>query len=356
MSDQYIAAPEINAYDRIVQNTQKRHRLFSVHWELTYRCNERCTHCYLDVLPPGARVPGELSTQEACDLVDQIAELGALTITFSGGEVFLRSDLFDIVDYARTRGFAIRYYTNGIMVKPELADKIAATRPILVEISLYSANPTVHDTITQIPGSHALTLRAIDLLTQRGVRCMIKTPLMRENIHDLDGLRAIAAQYGIRFAYDPTVVSKHTGDPSPLRHRPQDDEWLAFMRRTVTPETWNIPPSDDHFRFCGIGMNGMTIGPLGDIYTCVGARVYAGNIRRQSLADIWHNSPVWQETASLTLGALPVCATCELQPFCVRCHGAAAFEDGDMLGCSSIAYREARLRRMAYHENMVSAD
>ena len=52
-------------------------------------------------------------------------------------------------------------------------------------------------------------------------------------------------------------------------------------------------------------MNGMTIGPLGDIYTCVGARVYAGNIRRQSLADIWHNSPVWQETASLTLGALP---------------------------------------------------
>ena len=50
---------------------------------------------------------------------------------------------------------------------------------------------------------------------------MIKTPLMRKN--SLDGLRAIAAQYGIRFAYDPTVVSKHTGDPSPLRHRPQDD-------------------------------------------------------------------------------------------------------------------------------------
>jgi hypothetical protein len=47
---------------------------------------------------------------------------------------------------------------------------------------------------------------------------------------------------------------------------------------------------------------------------------------------------------------LPVCATCELRQFCIRCHGTAAFEDGDMLGCSSVAYREARLRRQAYME------
>jgi hypothetical protein len=69
------------------------------------------------------------------------------------------------------------------------------------------------------------------------------------------------------------------------------------------------------------------------------------------MVDIWEKSPVWAEVSNLTIGNLPVCSTCELRQFCVRCHGTAAFEDGDMLGCSSVAYREARLRRKAYLDN-----
>jgi radical SAM protein with 4Fe4S-binding SPASM domain len=94
----------------------------------------------------------------------------------------------------------------------------------------------------------------------------------------------------------------------------------------------------------------MNIGPYGEIYTCVGARVTAGNVRQAPLREIWIESPVWEETSNLNLANLPVCSTCELRQFCIRCHGTAAFEDGDMLGCSSVAYREARLRRQAYME------
>jgi hypothetical protein len=73
-------------------------------------------------------------------------------------------------------------------------------------------------------------------------------------------------------------------------------------------------------------------------------------VRQAPLREIWQESPVWEETSSLNLANLPVCSTCELRQFCIRCHGTAAFEDGDMLGCSSVAYREARLRRQAYME------
>lgn len=350
MNEQYVDA-DLNPYDRIVRGTREQHRLLTVHWELTYRCNERCTHCYLDVLPPGAHVPGELSTAEALRVVDELADLGALTITFSGGEIFLRQDVFEIAGYARRRGFGIRFFTNGILIKPALADQIAAVKPIVVEISLYAADAATHDTITQIPGSFDLTLRAIDLLRARGVRCTIKTPLMRENIEQIDAVSALAQARGCRFQYDPTIIPKHTGDRGPLRHRPNDDQLLAFMRRRISPDDWVLHPYSDTFRFCGIGLNSITIAPDGDIYTCVGARVAAGNVRRAPLAAIWHDSPVWEETAGLTLSALPVCATCELRPFCIRCHGTAAFEDGDMLGCSSTAYREARLRRQAYLAN-----
>jgi hypothetical protein len=77
-------------------------------------------------------------------------------------------------------------------------------------------------------------------------------------------------------------------------------------------------------------------------------------VRHAPVKEIWKESPVWEETSALNLSNLPVCSTCELRQFCVRCHGTAAFEDGDMLGCSSVAYREARLRRQAYLEKEVN--
>ncbi len=352
MSEQYTVTPQINKYNEILKRTKAQHRLLAVHWEVTYRCNERCTHCYLDVMAPGAKVPGELDTEEAKRVVDQLAELGGLTITFSGGEVFLRKDIFEIATYARQKGFAVRFFTNGILIKPEVADKIAAVKPVVVELSVYGADAETHDGITQVPGSYDLTIRAVKLLIERKVRCIMKTPLMRENIDQVDRLQRQAEDLGVSFQYDLTIVPKHTGDLSPLKHRATDEQLLGFLRTRVSPDTWTIYDHNGDFRFCGIGMNSLTVSPYGEIYTCVGARVSAGNVRQSPLENLWKESTVWEETAALTIEKLPVCNTCELRQYCIRCHGTAAFEDGDMLGCSSVAYREARLRRQAYRDNI----
>ena len=345
-----------NYYKDMQLKMGKAHRLLSVQWELTYRCNEKCTHCYLDVMPPSANVPGELTTTEAKKVIDDLARLGGLTITFSGGEIFVRKDIFEIASYARQKGFAIRFFTNGILIKPEVADKIAAVKPVVVEFSVYGINAETHDGITQVPGSYDLTMRAINLLLKRGVRCIMKTPIMKENITQIDAMAQQAKDLGIHFQYDLTIVPKHTGDVSPLKHRPSDDQMLEFLQRRVTPDSWTLYNMGDTHRFCGIGLSSLTISPYGEIYTCVGARVSAGNIRTTPLNEIWHDSPVWEETSSFTLSNLPVCSTCELKQFCIRCHGTAAFEDGDMLGCSSVAYREARLRRQAYKSNMLGGN
>lgn len=356
MSEQYTETPQINKYNEILKRTKQQHRLLSVHWELTYRCNERCTHCYLDVMAPGAKVPGELDTEEAKHVVDQLAELGGLTITFSGGEIFVRKDVFEIAAYARKKGFAVRFFTNGILIKPEVADKIAAVKPVVVELSVYGADAETHDGITQVPGSYDLTMRAVRLLLERNIRCIIKTPLMRENIDQVERMQQQAEEMGVSFQYDLTIIPKHTGDLSPLKHRPSDDQLLGFLRNRISPETWTLYDQSGDFRFCGIGMNSLTVSPYGEIYTCVGARVSAGNVRHDGLKTIWKESKVWEETSALTIANLPVCSTCELRQYCVRCHGTAAFEDGDMLGCSSVAYREARLRRQAYRDNMSVRD
>ncbi len=342
-------------YQAILLKSQNQHRLVGVHWELTYRCNEKCTHCYLDVLAPGAKVPGELTLEEAKRVIDELAELGALTITFSGGEIFVHKDFFEIAAYARKRGFAIRLFTNGILIKPEVADKIAALRPVMVELSIYGADAETHDKITQVPGSFHLTVRAARLLRERGVKVTLKAPIMRENWQQMEAMRALAAEIGAGFQYDITIVPKHTGDRAPLKHRLTDNEMLEVFRRELGPDSWHLLPYREDYRFCGIGLTSLTIGPYGEVFSCVGARVSAGNVREQPLAAIWRENPIWQELSSLTLGNLPVCARCELRQYCVRCHGNAAFEDGDMLGCSSVAYREARLRRQALLEKGVNS-
>lgn len=82
-----------NVYNQVIARTETAHRLFSVHWELTYRCNEQCSHCYLDVLPANQDVPGELSVEECFRVIDEIVELGALNLLISGAR-FWRTATF----------------------------------------------------------------------------------------------------------------------------------------------------------------------------------------------------------------------------------------------------------------------
>ncbi|MBI4787236.1 MAG: radical SAM protein [Chloroflexi bacterium] len=345
-----LEPPALTAYDKIVAKTQKQHRLFSAHWELTYRCNQRCTHCYLDVLAPAAPAPAELTTAECLRVMDELAAMGVLNLTLSGGEIFVRRDLFEIAEYARGKQFLLRLFTNGIAITPTIADRIAALHPYAVEMSVYGAQPETHEIITCVPRSFELTMRAFRLLRERGVRTAMKTPLMRENVREFHALEALAAELGAMFRYDITISPKDTGGRAPLQHRLTDDDLLWLFRETMDPRLWvNRAPALDQ-PTCNMAGNALVIDPYGDIFACIQGRRAIGNVRTLPLRTIWEESPVWQELRQLTLGALPVCGTCELRAFCVRCHGLALIEDGDLRGPCSVNCRDARLRRQVLVE------
>ena len=209
----------LNPYQQVLRQAEQLHRLFSVHWELTYRCNQRCSHCYLDVLEPGAPVPEELSTQECLGIIDQIAAAGALNLTLSGGELLVRKDWLEIARYARSKRLLLRLFTNGILIRPKLAEQIAGLHPFAVEISLYGAQPEIHESITRLPHSWELTMRAFRLLHECGVRTVMKTPLMRENVGEIEALRGLAQEVGASFRYSYSITSKDLGALDPLKHR-----------------------------------------------------------------------------------------------------------------------------------------
>ena len=96
----------------------------SVQLDVTYRCNERCVHCYLD-----HDDHGEMTTAEIKDVLDQLAEAGVFFLIFSGGEVFMRMDFFELVEYARSLMFCVKMKTNAFMIGEEEADRLRCRAP-----------------------------------------------------------------------------------------------------------------------------------------------------------------------------------------------------------------------------------
>ena len=334
----------LNPYARIVSTMARQHRLLSIHWELTYRCNETCTHCYLDVFKPNAHVTGELTLEQGQHLLDEAAAMGALNVTFSGGEALVHRDFFTLATYARRKRFAVRLMSNGILINERMADRIAQLMPTGVEISMYGADAETHDLITRRRRSWELTTRAFRLLKERGVHTVMKTPLMHENVFQVHRLRALAESLGARFRYDTDITAKDNGDHGPLRHemRPEDLAWL--YRQEIAADSQPPAPIGEAHRSCSIGMHSLVMDPYGNIFPCIVARIPAGNVLDRPLAEIWQ-AAVFAETGKLTFDELPICRTCELNMICKRCHGTALESTGDIRAPSPSNCRQALVRR-----------
>ena len=149
----------------------------SVHFDITYRCNERCVHCYLD-----HDDHGEMTTAEIKRVLDELAEAGTFFLTFSGGEVLMRRDFFELLEYARSLMFAVRIKTNAVMIGQAEARRMLELGVDQVQVSIYSHRAEVHDAITKLPGSLRRSVAAIRFLTQQGLRVTIANVLMTANM------------------------------------------------------------------------------------------------------------------------------------------------------------------------------
>jgi radical SAM protein with 4Fe4S-binding SPASM domain len=309
----------------------------AVQFDLTYRCNERCVHCYLD-----HDDHGELTTREVKDVLDQLAAAGALFLTFSGGELLLRRDFFELLEHARAHRFDVKLKTNAILLGEREADRIRGLGVRQVQVSVYSHRAPVHDAITKVAGSLDRSLAAIRFLKARGLRVLIANVLMRQNASDYPGVQALARDLGVECTLDPTITPKMDGDTSVLALRvPRTQLLRVFTDRTLVGEHVSPPPAaaetdvdslDD--TPCSAGHTSCYISPYGDIYPCVQFPLPTGNLRRQRFDEIWRGSTQLEEVRAIRLRDLPTCSSCSLLSNCTRCPG-LAYMEGNMRGPSS---------------------
>jgi len=342
------------------QMTEKALKLnvpLSVQLDLTYRCNERCVHCYLD-----HDDHGEMTTAEIKHLLKEMAEAGVFILTLSGGEIFLRKDFFELLEYARrTLMFCVKLKTNAMLIREREAARIRDLGVESVQISIYSHRPEVHDAITLVPGSLKRSLDAVRFLKSQGLRVVIANVLMTQNMQDYPAVRALAAELGVDCTLDPTITPMMDGDRSvlslgvdqaALRQVFRDaslvgdvEEFCAIATNPDEDALENLP--------CSAGHTSCYVSPYGDVFPCVQFPLPTGNVRKQRFIDIWRHSDAMNDVRSIRVKDLTTCTSCSHVASCSRCPG-LAFLEGNMRGPSSQDCERSYARTGVLSANMLA--
>jgi AdoMet-dependent heme synthase len=308
-----------------------------VHLDVTWRCNERCVHCYLD-----HDDLGEMTYAEIEDLMTQMAAAGVFFLTISGGEPLLRKDLFDIIRRARELTFNVKLKTNAILIREKEAALIRELGVETVQVSIYSHRAEVHDAITKVKGSLERSLDAIRFMVSQGLKVTLANVVMKQTRFDYPEVQKLAAKIGAAFTLDPTITPHINGDRSLLRLNIDRNALREIMNdKTIAGEEDQFiavaPGADEDVMDsipCSAGHSACYISPYGDVYPCVQFPLPSGNVRQQKFIDIWKYSPQLEEVRSIRSRDLPVCSSCAHVGGCSRCPG-LAYMEGNMRGPST---------------------
>jgi radical SAM protein with 4Fe4S-binding SPASM domain len=336
----------------------------NVSLELTLRCNIRCLHCYnfdRDTRGPacnhGDEPEPELSLDEIFRVMGELREAGCLFLSLTGGEVLSAPHLFPVLDRARELGFAVQLLSNGTLLRPGVAARLASYRNLLgVSISLYGASPEVHDGVTQVRGSWRRTLDGVDRLRAQRVAVRLKLIVMRPNVHEVAAMRELAAARGLPTVIDLNITSRHDGTSGSLAVRVTDEELADLYRGPLADlAPAGNRPSDEASFPCNCARGNCAVSSRGEVFPCVSVPWSAGNVRRQPFGEIWRASPVFQQIRGLRLADYPACAPCPDKSFCSRDRGAAYNASGSYVGTDPFVCSAAGIARKVARERAIVA-
>jgi radical SAM protein with 4Fe4S-binding SPASM domain len=328
------------------------HGLYSAVWNVTSKCNFTCKHCY--VPPPNQR---DLSFDEAKDLLNQLAELGAEELHLSGGEPLERGDLFDIIHEATDMGFHVDTITNGWYVNRENARKFRESGAAHVSVSTDGIGKT-HDDFRNKPGSFERCVEAVKILREEGVEAYVSPTISKLNFDELPDLFSLAESLGANFSTkvlvpigEAKILDKYCLGPEEQRKFyefifAKKAENRMEIVTTCSPYsvlfTKKWAPRDDGriHGGCTGGIDLLCIAADGRIMPCSRLQMTLGNVREDKLIDVWYSSEILATLRDRD-NLKGKCGRCTYKNWCGGCRAMALAKLGDHLAEDPTCWRSA---------------
>lgn len=340
---------------------------FLVVWDFTHKCNLNCRHCYSN---SGLESKQELSTKEALDVVNQLADFGVTALAFSGGEPLSRKDFFEVAGHAVKRGLYVSVATNGTLLTKENVRKLKHAGINYVEVSIDGAKAQTHDSFRGIPSAFDKAVAGLQNCVEEDLCACIATTATKSNIAEFPEILDLAERVGAeRFTYFnfvPTGRGKEHFDQDlsaeereklmiylldrmsrgykvtilttapqlarvALQHQELGNEATMSMAHMQTVKvSKKAIPLADFIGGCGAGRLYCSLSPQGDVHPCVFFPVNVGNLKKEKFGDIWLNSKLFntfRDRNNLT-GA---CGKCRYKFICGGCRARASAYNDDFL-------------------------
>jgi heme b synthase len=341
-----------------------------VAWESTVACNLACVHCRASAQT--APDPGELTTQEVFDLIDQLADFSQPIFVVSGGEPLMRPDIYDIAAYGTRRGLRVAVSPNGTLLTPEAVHQLREAGVRRISVSIDGSTAARHDAIRGVPGAFDTAMEGLARCRGAGLGFQLNTTVMRQTRDDLPAVRELAVRIGAEawhvFMLVPTGRGKIDDEVSPEEYEEILNEIYGMTRHSPIPIRVTCGPHfmrvvaqnrrhdrqepnlvrpggngrsgdgprrhpgglDRTTRGCLAGDGYCFISHRGDVTPCGYFPVVAGNVREKSFQEIYADSPLFRSLRDLE-GYGGKCGACEFLRVCGGCRARAYSLTGDYL-------------------------
>jgi radical SAM protein with 4Fe4S-binding SPASM domain len=337
-------------------------RPYVVSWNLTYRCNLACEHCYLDaggkplVEDAAFADRSELTTAQCFKVVDDIAAFAPEAVTIlTGGEPLLRRDILDIIRYANTKGLFVVVGTNGVKITPTLAALLLKEGVRGLSLSLDALDPERHDRFRRVTGAWRNTVAGAGILRDAGLPFIVQTTVGAHNVDELAAIaefahaKLAATVWNLNFLV-PTGRGTFVSDIAPEAYDRVLSDLAAIQKAFAGRMLVNAKCAPHYVKTlletdaaspflktytggaggCPAGTHYLGIRPNGDVTPCPYLPVFGGNLREETLASVWaHSEPFVAIRERATLGGR--CGACELNGLCGGCRARAYGATGDLM-------------------------
>jgi radical SAM protein with 4Fe4S-binding SPASM domain len=353
-------------------NTSTFARPYVVSWNLTYRCNLACEHCYLDA--GGTPLVGtenfadrsELGTEECFKVIEEIAAFAPECLTIlTGGEPLLRRDILEIVQRAAERGLWVVVGTNGVRITENVARRLSEAGARGLSLSLDALDPERHDAFRKVRGAWRNTVEGAEILNRTGLPFIVQTTAGAHNLGELEAIAdfahdRLAAKVWNLYFLVPTGRGQFVSDMTPAQYdevlaslyqiqRKYDRRMLVNAKcaphyiKTVLENALRPGSGQDGVETdpkirrysggaggCPAGTHYMGIRPNGDVTPCPYLPVFAGSLRSSTLSELWASSELFTGIRRRSsLGGR--CGACEMNAHCGGCRARAYGMTGDLM-------------------------
>ena len=298
--------------------------LRSIHIEVANACNERCVHCYI----PNECKDSVMEPALFYRIIEEGRKMNIIHVTLSGGEPLIHKDILSFLKRCRELDLSVNVLSNLTLLTDNIIFEMKKNPLLSVQVSIYSMNAAVHDSITKINGSFEKTLSGVLRLCAEGVPVQISCPIIKQNKDTYIDVLHWGWEHNIAVATEPMIFAAYDHSGCNLENRLTLEEISNVlnlqMQEGYAKSIHKMAQSKENMRkddpICSICRYSFCVTANGKVFPCAGWQSnIIGDLNHQTIKEIWETSEKTKNLRKIKWSQFPKCISCKDRGYCTVC-------------------------------------